>query len=80
MRNKFLLSFIVLASFYFSSCSSFKSVSDRTEDKQAVEQQDTSQVVETTVIVNEMLEDARQLYLTALSNKELKNTKNTSSF
>ncbi len=77
MRNKFLLSFIVLASFYFSSCSSFKSVSDRTENKQTAEQQDTSQVVETTVIVNEMLEDARQLYLTALSNKELKNTKNT---
>lgn len=79
LKKTILIFSIVLSVLIINSCSSFKSVSNRSTVSKQVTQKDTVKnlVKDPSVIINEQLEDARQLYLMALTNKDLKNTEKT---
>ena len=72
MRKFFFLNISVIFIFLSFSCSSFNSTTRYEQEEEQEEiQSDTVGVVQVSIIVNEMLEEARQDYLNALKNKKL---------
>ena len=67
MKNHFLLGAVILFAIIIYSCSS----SRYTEQKAALPAADSTFVNETTVIINEYLEEARQNYVRALRQQRL---------
>jgi len=74
--EKRIFTIFVLISLMLVSCGTVQKTTRYNEEKLAV-QDSVENVSETSAIINEKLEEARQMYLTALTNKDLGNTEKT---
>ncbi len=75
MKKRIVTGFIFISLFVFS-CGTVQKTT-RYEEQKVTQPDTTQQVSETSAIISEKLEEARQMYLTALTNKDLGNTEKT---
>jgi len=75
LKKRIVTGFIFISLFVFS-CGTVQKTT-RYEEQKVTQPDTTQQVSETSAIISEKLEEARQMYLTALTNKDLGNTEKT---